>query len=85
MEQPYKRYFKKQEELISSNVPQSVRPEHLKKVVKIGSVAKVDIEDEEDEDEDIIEEDLLKNKDERKEILDCDTKELLLKQKNKSI
>lgn len=79
----YKKYFKKQEEIVSSDVPQSVRPEHLKKVVKIGSVAKVEIEDEEDED--IIEEDLLKNKDERKEILDCDTKELLLKQKNKSI
>ena len=79
---PYKRYFsKQQEELTSSDIPQDVRPENIKKVVKIGSIAKVDLEDEEDS----IEEDLLKSKKDRKDILDNDKKELLLKQKNKSI
>ena len=51
--------------LTSSDIPQNVRPENVKKVIKIGSVAKVDSAS--------FEEDELWNIDDKDSVLDTDT------------
>jgi hypothetical protein len=90
MNKPYKKYFRQQEELTSASIPQSVRPEKVAKVVKVGNIAKDTEEGCEEsvydfwteEDDETIEEDFLRNKDYKDEILDTNFRDV---EKNKLV